>query len=210
MCDGVGGYENGDVASKLVIRSITQYLNTTPIEPICTNCIVNSIKFAQSELNKEFEDSLSTSKTGTTIALLFVQKDYAITAHMGDSRIMFLKYKSNNFWTTKDHSLVQELFDANVLKSAREMQNHPMKNKITNAISTGQDEDEVRVTTHELHNIASKDKFMLFTDGVLETLTPDDLISIVTLHDLLGSMTMISEKVKKTSRDNSTFVLLEI
>lgn len=210
VCDGIGGYEKGDLTSKLVISFIVQYLNNISIKPICINCIINAIKYAQTQLNKTNQKEITLTKSGTTIALLLYQNNSAITAHLGDSRIMFLKNKSANYWTTKDHSLVQELFDANILRTEDEMLKHPMKNKITNAIYTGQDANLVQVTTHELYNIGSKDKFILFTDGILEAITVNDLISIIMNNSLEYSIQSIADKVIKDAVDNSTIVLLEI
>jgi len=210
VCDGVGGYADGEIASKSVIHSIVEYFYKSNTHPICTNCIVDAIKFAQVELNKATDHQLTNSKTGTTLALLFYQDGKAITAHMGDSRIMLLKENSQTIWSTKDHSLVQELFDANVLKSESEMLNHPMKNKITNALFSGQDAESLQITTHDLRNIAKGDTFIIFTDGILEVLSPNDLIPIVNKKTPSKSISLISQFVKGHTSDNSTLLLLKI
>jgi len=210
VCDGVGGYADGEVASQSVIRSISAYFDKNDIHPICTNCIINAIKFAQNELNKISSDQLDNGKNGTTIALLFYQDGKAITAHMGDSRIMLLKENSKTIWTTKDHSLVQELFDANILKSEAEMLNHPMRNKITNAIFSGQDAENLQITTHDLRNISKGDTFLIFTDGILEVLTPDDMIPMINNNSDAEAMSLITDLVKGHTSDNSTLLLLGI
>lgn len=210
ICDGVGGHENGDQASKQVIASIAHYFDNNSIKPICPNCIVNAIRFAQSELNKSQQERETFTQLGTTIALLYYKQEKAITAHMGDSRIMLVKNKASEAWTTKDHSLVQELYDANILKTEEELLNHPMKNRITNAIYAGQSEDNLKITTHDLVNIVKKDKFILFTDGLLDAFTPKEIVSTLNNNNLERSMAIFSQKVKEDSSDNSTLILLEI
>ena len=208
VCDGIGGYQNGEIASQLVASSVADYFQKNKDSQPCLNCIKNAIQLAQQQLN--LSENATSSKSGTTIALLVYHDGNAITAHMGDSRILFLKQNSTKIWTTKDHSVVQELFDAEVLKTEAEMLSHPMKNKITNAILSGRDADEIQITTHELKNIEKGDKFLLFTDGVLEVLSPNELTLIAQKNDATEAVSIISNLVKGNVSDNSTMIIVEI
>ena len=210
VCDGVGGFENGEFASQLIINSIVSFFEKLQNRNVDTEVIVKAIKLAQADLNAAMELHAFNSSIGSTIALLYCQNGKAITAHMGDSRILHLKKASSTFWTTKDHSLVQELYDAKVLKSKAEMERHPMKNKITNAIFSGQEPSEIFVTTHELDNIESEDTFALFTDGVLEAYSDQRLCEMFQHEKFEQTFQEISEHVKANSCDNSTLIVLKV
>jgi len=209
VCDGVGGMDAGEIASNKVIQYVTEHLSRYTLNPLCTNCIITAIKQAQSKLNEYVQNNPKANGTATTIALLYYHNGTAITAHSGDSKVIFAKKNGAGCWSTKDHSTVQELYDADILKSEQEMNSHPLKNRITSAIIAGQDPAKVTIATHELQNIEQGDIFLLCTDGVLELYSTEEISNIALSRDHKKYDGM-SKFIQSTSKDNSTLILVEV
>jgi len=210
VCDGMGGYKDGDIASQSVIKSIVAYLRQKCTNEICTNYIKDAVRFAQKELNKIVSNDLISTKIGTTLALLHYKEGKAITAHLGDSKIVLLNNKANSIWSTKDHTLVQELYDAGVLNSEEEMYNHPLKNRITNALYLGQELNELNITIHVLNDISKGDAFLIFSDGIMEAFKLIDLVQFINDYPKENFMSKLSEVLTRKSSDNSTLLIINI
>ncbi|MBK8844574.1 MAG: hypothetical protein IPO33_17950 [Saprospiraceae bacterium] len=57
--------------------------------------------------------------TATTLVCLYIHKDKAYHCHVGDSKLFYISRNKEIWNVTKDHSVVQELFDAGVLETGR-------------------------------------------------------------------------------------------
>lgn len=208
VCDGVGGSDAGEIASAHVIQSIVATLSKSNVMPLCVNCISKAIVEAQRSLNELAALNNNLGQAGTTLALLHIYDGNAITAHLGDSKVILLKEGGNLLWSTKDHSTVQELFDAGLLESESEMKTHPLKNRITNAIFTNQNPNTLNITTNELRNIEIGDQFVLCTDGVLESIDIKQLSNLFS-GDPKKSVLHLSNIVRLNSKDNSTLIYVK-
>lgn len=174
VCDGVGGHTSGELASNEIIRSIKmQYeASCSKNEPLDLSELVSQ---ATSSLNNTASKDPQFVGSSTTLAILFFKEDNSSNiAHIGDSRVILLREKSRNYWATKDHSIVQELYDAGVLKTEDQMRTHPYKNRITRAITAGK-EISNDLTIQELHRMEEGDCFIVCSDGLLENYTNSEL-----------------------------------
>lgn len=174
ICDGVGGSMNGDLASKIVVKSIVdQYKYFQGNVSIQT--IENFIQNAAKKLNQLAESDEDFEGMATTLALLYLEGSRAIIAHLGDSRIYYIRNQKD--WTaTKDHSVVRELYDAGVLKSELEMHKHPFKNRITKALRANLSGEMVNPEIKMVKNIYSDQYFILCSDGAMENYLSQELV----------------------------------
>lgn len=208
VCDGVGGSQDGGKASEIVSNTISEYLLSIK-EVISANDLRIAIQKAQNQLsiyrikNPEFNNS------GTTVALLILRSDIAFTAHLGDSKVILLKHNSDKIWHTKDHSMVQELFDAGVLKDEEDMHTHPLKNRITNGLFANRGSQDLSIPINELNNISTGDVFIICSDGVLESYRPIELFNLFKENPLCEATDLVENRVKSISKDNSTFILVQ-
>ena len=174
ICDGVGGSADGAKASEIVTQEISKYLINT-INPIEVQYIKDAIHSAQNQLNTYGDENLDFGNSGTTLALLVLLGEKAYTAHMGDSKILLFKQNSDKIWATKDHSMVQELFEAGVIKNEADLFTHPMKNRITNGLFAKKEPEMLNIPITELSNINKGDIFIICSDGVFESILPLEL-----------------------------------
>lgn len=171
VADGMGGHMAGDLASRLSIRAIIDFMNKqiqfelddqdlsdllSMEEMLCRSAVIS----ANNEIFKVAEEHPELFGMGTTIDMLKIIKGYAVICHVGDSRIYRLA-DGQITQLTKDHTQVQELLDTHQL-TEEEAQNSTMKNVITRALGGAEDID---VDTHIIP-VRENDVFLLCTDGL--------------------------------------------
>lgn len=210
VCDGVGGSADGAKAAQDVVNHIKEclmYLNDTI-------SIKDFEKLLHESANVLYTDRHSyekASKTATTLAALHIQDREAHASHLGDSKVIYISNKGKH-WASKDHSVIQELYDSGVISSQQEMQNHPMRNRITKAITNTEFIDVADIAVHNISNIQEGDLFLVCSDGALESYTPTDLIR----HFSNRAITLDSrwqlfvDECLMNSRDNTTCLLIEV
>lgn len=203
VCDGVGGSANGAKASQSVIQSIV-----SEFERYDHNLNSHRIKKIIKNAHEDLLGISEGANIATTIALLYIDGDVGYTAHLGDSKIYHIRSLENYYWYTKDHSLVQELYDAGVLTNEEQVRQHPMRNRITKAVSTIQESQNP--TIHKLEKIKVGDIFLVCSDGVIESFDNRQIFELFKNDSIYKSWDILSETCKINSKDNNTCILINI
>lgn len=179
VCDGMGGHEKGEVASQTVSQAIGLWFreHVTPNEPFTDDQLREAIAYAYNELDKKDDDNAK--KMGTTLTLLYIHAQGVTAAHIGDSRIYHIRPQEGTvLYQSRDHSLVFDLFQAGEI-TYEEMATYPQKNIITRAMQPGE-ENRTRPEIIHITDIQPGDYFYLCSDGMLEQMSNDELVSILT------------------------------
>ncbi|NEW62178.1 Stp1/IreP family PP2C-type Ser/Thr phosphatase [Granulicatella sp. zg-ZJ] len=173
LCDGVGGHQSGEVASKtaltymgdmwkqekdITMDTISHWL-TSRIEE------VNELIFNQAN---RFSDLKGMS---TTIVCAIMIDDKLITAHVGDSRVYVYRHGAIK-QVTYDHTLVNDLLALGGLNE-EEAKNHPMKHVITRAVGNKKTV-QIDVTTVTL---IDNDGILICSDGLTDMLSDEEIAS---------------------------------
>ena len=179
VCDGMGGHEKGEVASELVCHSFPHLFARSLILPEqgFTDAIFRSaLDYVYMQLDSA--DDGADRKMGTTLTFLYFHRDGCTMAHIGDSRIYHIRPSEGRIvYQSRDHSLVFELFQAGEI-TYDEMRTSPQKNIITRALQPGED-NRVRAVIVHTTDIRPGDYFYLCTDGMLEEMENEELVSIL-------------------------------
>ena len=212
ICDGIGGHENGEIASKSVCDSFAEFLETVPPNNFNENIFNGALNYAFDELDKKQDSCKTRKKMGTTLAMLYLNDNQAFMAHIGDSRIYHLRKnrngKVNILYKSSDHSLVNELLKAEVI-TKEEADNYPKKNMITRAMQPyleKRHKAEIRIKG----DIKAGDRFFLCSDGVYESLTDEQLCAIADNADDETMMNIIQTLCEEHSRDNFSAWLVTV
>ncbi len=183
VCDGVGGQDQGEVASAAVCEAFECYYSTHALPATADELepfFDKALTYAYDQLDaKDSTQATGKSRMGTTLTCVFILDNCCLAAHIGDSRIYHIrpqakypvKYQSN------DHSLVNYLVNIGEIRP-EEAATHPQRNVILRAMQPhgdGRAEAEVCLLD-ELH---PGDYLFLCTDGVLEKLTENDLCEVL-------------------------------
>jgi protein phosphatase len=206
VCDGVGGAEKGEVASRLVGEDM--YASLSGLPSITDSAIQSAIENAQDRIDAYISSHGVEQTMATTMTLVCFDNEGAVMAHIGDSRIYHIRDREICY-RSEDHSLVNELISQNLI-SPDEAKNHPQKNVITKAIS-GKDH-AVRATLKRTSDILPGDIFFLCTDGVLESVDDSFLIDLLCDKSNLNhrKVDIIDSRCAIDSKDNYSLYLIQI
>ena len=210
LCDGMGGHENGEVASATVCDSLGRYLDEhQPEDGVMTpELFKQALEYAYNELDKK--DVGGIKKMGTTMTCLYFHRNGYLVAHIGDSRIYHIRPNIGIMYQSSDHSLVNDLLRAGEL-TEEEAINFPQKNIITRAMQPNL-ERRHKADVYSFNDIQKEDYFFLCSDGVLEQLTNDKLCEILATFNLSDcqKLNAIKNICDGKTKDNYTCYLIPV
>ena len=137
LADGMGGYNGGEIASSLAVKSAQNYIenNFKDVEKDKESIIqllgsameyANMVVYEKSKENKDLEGM------GTTLEICLIYNNKVFIGHVGDSRIYRIR-KEFMRKLTQDHSYVQKLVKDGTITEA-EAVHHPQKNMLIKAL----------------------------------------------------------------------------
>ncbi len=205
VCDGLGGNNAGEVASKMSVETKYSYFSNAEKKDYL-QVIKDSITKANRLLQERSQKDIDLWGMATTVEVLWLIRDTAYWGHVGDSRIYLWKNEKLK-QVTKDHSLVQKLVDEGKL-TLKEAENHPNRNIIMRAVGDKPVID-IDLSKQKL-NRRDDIKFFICTDGVTAVIGNDELEILLKQKKL----NKVSETLKhiideRGAPDNYSFVILE-
>lgn len=119
VADGMGGYEGGEIASQLAIQTLVEFISQNASDSDVTwpyaldhnatlteNMAAVGARIAHEQIAHRRTGRLR--QMGSTLAMMLIDKQRAVLAHIGDSRIYRLRAGQLTQMTV-DHSLYEEL-----------------------------------------------------------------------------------------------------
>ena len=206
VCDGMGGANAGDIASKTAVEIISQYIlngyNPSMSFDDITRLINNAITSANLEVYALSQKDEQLRGMGTTAVVAVVRNTEAIICNVGDSRAYLIDNELKQI--TRDHSVVQSLVESGKL-SPEEARVHPEKNVITRALGV----EENVLTDGYCVELAENNKLLLCTDGLSNYADADSILRIVN-DNALDKVTdlLIKEANLGGGRDNITAAVI--
>ena len=168
VADGMGGHEAGEIASTMVTDALRCLPQVADLDQL-VGLAVDSLR----EVNRELIDlarATDRSQTiGTTVVGLAIAGDSYRCFWMGDSRAYLLR-DGGIVRISHDHSLVQNLVDAGMLKP-EEAETHANANLITRAVGVSETV-EVDIVAGEAR---TGDQFVLASDGLTRVVPDEEL-----------------------------------
>src|SRR5574341_162195 len=166
VADGMGGHQNGEVASSLTARTVAQFVINQVILPQLEGqdpssdqkTIPEALADAMAAANASVQQTVPGG--GTTATCAVIRGDLAYIAHVGDSRAYLLS-EGNLEVITRDHLLVRRLQELGQL-TAQEADVHPQRNVLYRAIGQA-DSIEIDATTRRLPPAS---RLLLCSDGL--------------------------------------------
>jgi len=137
LADGMGGYNGGEIASRLATTTALSYIkNNFETVPKEKEEILKLVKSAMEYANMVVYEKATSNKElegmGTTLEVCLIYNNKAYIGHVGDSRIYRIR-KEFIRKLTHDHSYVQKLVkDGTITKE--EADHHPKKNMLMKAL----------------------------------------------------------------------------
>jgi protein phosphatase len=219
VADGMGGHSHGEVASKMAVQAIQDFVRRAEDEdetwPFIydsrfrrhSNVLKAAVQLAHDQVLSAIRRDGTLHGMGTTVVGCLIREGVAALAHVGDSRAYRLRGGELEL-LTEDHTWVNEQVVAGFL-SEEQARDHPLKNVVTRALGG---ESEVMVDVREVEMEAG-DTILLCSDG-LTTMLDDQEIeqclarSGATLQEVCR--TLVDEANARGGHDNVTVVLLAV
>ncbi len=208
VCDGMGGANAGNIASKMAIEIITDYIVNAYGPNLTSLSVENLLRTAISSANLEIFSTANKVEEykgmGTTVVAALIHDGIACIAHVGDSRAYLVK-SDGITQITRDHSVIQDLIESGQL-TKEEARFHPKKNVITRAVGTLED---IIIDFDELK--IGDGVVLLCTDGLTNMLSDEEILQIFFENELEKTADMLIKSAnEKTSNDNVTVTLAAI
>jgi serine/threonine protein phosphatase PrpC len=206
LADGMGGYNAGEVASGIAVKTIIDLVTErckrekrNEIEAETglmrqTIALRDAIYRANKVINQTAQSQPQCEGMGTTLVASLFYDDRVSIAHVGDSRMYRLR--GNKFeQITMDHSLLQELVDRGFY-SQEEAQRSTNRNYVTRALGV---EANVEVEIQEL-DVQKGDYFLMCSDGLPDMVEDEDIH--LTISTFSNDVRTIGEQLIKLTNDN--------
>lgn len=178
IADGMGGHNAGEVASKIAIEQISDYIQKAYNKDLSQNQVINVLQHSMNIANRAiYAKALESDDCygmGTTAVICLVHQDDAFIAHIGDSRAYIIR-DNNMYQITTDHSMVEELVSNGTI-TREQADCHPQKNVITRALG---DKSDVKADIY-IHTYAKNDIILICTDGLTNMLRDSEILAEMT------------------------------
>jgi serine/threonine protein phosphatase PrpC len=219
VADGMGGHAAGEVASRIAVDSIAEFVALTAGNEEITwpfglddsisydgNRLKTAIRHANRRVLEATHEKAELEGMATTVAAVLVDGDVANLAHVGDSRI-YLWSGGEITLLTSDHSWVNEQIQTGVI-SPEQARSHPLRNVVTRALG-GRSDLLVDVQSRRMEG---GEVLLLCSDG-LTTMIADDEIARI-LEESGGDVgraasALVDAANERGGEDNITVVLLK-
>jgi len=206
VADGMGGHENGEIASRMVVEALADLELDKEFEKR-VNQITQCLRRVNKQLTQEqtIIKGQAPSIMGSTVVVLLIENHHMACVWAGDSRC-YLFRKGNIYQVTKDHAVWQELMDNEKL-SQKEAQQQKGSFALTRAIGAS---TELNLEIVEME-IEKGDKFLLCSDGVYQHISYDQLyVAMNKASASLGIEQLFSDILMTEAKDNLTAIIVSL
>jgi protein phosphatase len=218
VCDGMGGHNAGEVASRMAIETLASFVEKSAVESEITwpwgidsnlsfdaNRLKTAIKLSNARVFQAADNREELTGMGTTVVAVLVNGDLMTIGSAGDSRC-YLVRGGQLKQLTRDDSWVTAALGEGIL-SSDDVEHHPLRNVITKAVGA---RDTIDLDVIE-HRLQPGDVAMLCSDGLHGLINDQQIASILvpappSLEE--ATQKLIDAANEAGGRDNVTVVLL--
>src|SRR6188508_140829 len=217
VADGMGGHAAGEVASRLAVDAIEQFIRSADdpadfssacgIDPelsYTANRLRTAICLANRRVCDAAEAHPEYAGMGTTVVCALLNGSSVTIGHVGDSRLYILA-DGKLTARTQDDTWAAFLL-ANGAQSTLIAEQHPLRNVLTNVLGA-REEAEIHLTECEL---AHGQMLLLCTDGVHGVVDDDVLSGIMSANHEPDAIAraLVAAAFEHGSRDNATALVV--
>src|SRR4051812_20425695 len=215
----MGGHAAGEVASKVAVDSINEFVCLTGGDEEITwpfgldenisydgNRLKTAIRYANRKGLEATKEKSEYEGMATTVAAVLVDGDSGNIGHVGDSRV-YLVRDGQIKQLTSDHSWVNEQIQSGVI-SPDQARTHPLRNVVTRALG-GKPDLQVDM---QLHKMLAGDILLICSDGLTTMLPDEDILQVMedNAGDIeKGGQALIDAANARGGEDNITVLLIK-
>lgn len=218
VADGIGGYKAGEVASKVVVDSIIEYLENKfdnieilkGTDSYIKKMLKSSVIYANEVIYNKQKGNIHYKGMGTTVVMVFCYKNDIYYLSIGDSRIYYIDKENVGIKRlTEDDTYVNSLLKSNVI-TAEEAKEHTQKHVLVKAVGVFESID------FDVYKLKEKVGILLMcTDGVTNMIKDEELFKTVIKYNEVKNLEKIANNIvikanENGGADNITVVLVDL
>ncbi|ATB35274.1 serine/threonine protein phosphatase [Cystobacter fuscus] len=204
VADGLGGHEGGEVASQLVLRTVTDFLASGASgEETPEQLLLEGVRLAHEAVRDQQRGKLS--MMASTLTGVLLREAEVVVCNIGDSRT-FLVRDGVVRRLTRDHTVIAEMEAAGLDTKTPFALRH--RNSLTGAVGM---EDSVEPECGRVP-LSSGDVLLLCSDGLYELVPPEMMVELLAQG---GSAQEVAERLvarayERGGTDNITGIVLRV
>jgi serine/threonine protein phosphatase PrpC len=172
VADGMSGHSDGKLAADTLVESVVRSFNNTKFpHPTPQTFFQQILTIAQQEVLAAGAKQSPPVAPRTTCVLCLVQQGTATWAHVGDSRVYWIR-NGKILEQSRDHSRVEQMYQQGLI-TAEQKERHPQRNIVTQCI--GSPNKPPRPTISQKPPLAADDVLLLCSDGLWGQLPNEQL-----------------------------------
>lgn len=210
VCDGMGGESYGEDASAIAVEVLKEHYGR--IKKSRKERLNQAVDRYTTDVNNRICDMISERQcgnSGTTLAMLCFQNDYAYPFYIGDSRI-YLYDGFDLYALTKDQTLAAEMLQHGVYTPEQAEMSYD-RNKLIHFLGEDKECKGLNSTAQPPISLKSGMRFLLCSDGLT------DMCSDLTLYEILSdpnqedyANALVNMALEAGGTDNITVIVIEI
>lgn len=205
--DGLGGAPGGDLASDIVLKSLSSMPHLIENKTTSASTVHNLLKIMQQIVI----DEPDLEGFGTVATFIGIQPNKINILHIGDTRFYHLKKifpTIRMIPLTEDHTLAYNLFKKKQI-SRNEIEKHPQRNLLTSCICGYKDMKNINWFYRSFNPHSGR--YLLASDGLWENLIYLKDRKMLLNPDLKMSANFLLDSVALLNpRDNYSFLLFDL
>ena len=208
LADGMGGYNGGEIASKLAVQTAKNYIenNFKDIEKDKDSIIQlvgSAMEYANMVVYEKSKENAELEGMGTTLEICLIYNNKVFIGHVGDSRVYRIR-KEFMRKLTQDHSYVQKLVKDGTI-TQEEAIHHPQKNMLMKALGCNAFvEPDVMVK-----GFLKDDILIIASDGLTNLVPQDDIFKMAKQSIEHAPKQLVEKANQNGGYDNITVVIIK-
>lgn len=199
VADGVGGYEGGEIASRMAIDITLQTYRESPLEWGAAKRLYRAITRANIGIHDKALTVPELSRMATTMTAVAVEKGMLSAVHIGDCRLHLIR-NSQISVVTKDHTMVADRVRLGMMTAAR-AKTHPERGMLLRSLGRELIASIDRITMP----LIERDRLILCSDGLYNVLEDHELEALTRDLDADSACrTLIETANQRGTADNVT------
>ena len=207
LADGMGGYNGGEIASKLATTIALSYIqsnfeNTPKEREDILKLVKSAMEYANMVVYEKSKEQKELEGMGTTLEVCLIYNNKLYLGHVGDSRIYRLR---GEFFRklTHDHSYVQKLVKDGTI-TQEEADHHPKKNMLMKALGcTAFVEPDVTVK-----GFIKDDIILICSDGLTNMVEEQEIYNILKKEGTLAAEKLVEKAKENGGYENITAIVI--
>jgi serine/threonine protein phosphatase PrpC len=199
VADGVGGYEGGEIASRMAVDILLETYRESPPAWGAAKRLYRAITNANIGIHDKALTVPELGRMATTMTAVAVEKGILSAVHIGDCRLHLIRH-SHISVVTKDHTMVADKVRMGVMTAAR-AKTHPERGMLLRSLGRELIASIDRITLP----LMERDRLILCSDGLYNVLEDKELESLSRDVDAeTACRTLIDTANNRGTADNVT------